>query len=80
MKVKEAPEFLFGTGKQQFIIVYHYDGEDVDVMDLMASSPEHAIDLAHEKINQLSESEGTIHEYYLDLLIDPETCQIIERL
>lgn len=75
----KAPEFLFGKEKQQYIIVYHYDGEDLDVMDLKASSPEHAIDLAHEKLDQLSE-EGTIHEYYLDLLIDPETCQIIERL
>lgn len=76
----KAPEFLFGKEKQQYIIVYHYDGEDVDVMDVKASSAEHAIDLAHEKLNQLSESEGTLHEYYLDLLIDPETCQIIERL
>jgi NAD-dependent SIR2 family protein deacetylase len=80
MKMKEAPEFLFGKEKQQYIIVYHYDGEDVDVMDLMASSPEHAIDLAHEKLNQLKAKEPSKREYYLDLLIDPETCQIIERL
>ena len=76
----KAPEFFFGLEKQQYIIIYHYDGVHVDVMDFMASSPEHAIDLAHKKINQLSESEGTIHNYKVDLLIDPETCQIIERL
>ena len=78
----KAPEFLFGkaTKLQQIIVIYHYDGEDVDVIDVQAYSVEHAIDLAHEEIARISERAGGNHEYYLDLLIDPVACQIIDRL
>ena len=77
--MNKAPEFLYGKKAElkQIIVIYHYDGEDVDVMDVQAYSVEHAIDLAHE---ELAERDGRNHEYYLDLLIDPETCQIIDRL
>ena len=80
--MNKAPEFLFGKKAElkQIIVIYHYDGEDVDVMDVQAYSVEHAIDLAHEELAQISERDGGNHEYYLDLLIDPETCQIIDRL
>ena len=79
----KAPEFLFGKElplKKNYLVIYHYDGEDVEAMKVVAKSSEHAIDLAREQLALFAEQEDVAHEYYLDLLIDPLTCDILERL
>lgn len=65
---------------KEYLIVYHYDGEDVDTMIVTANSNEHAVDLAHEQLALRAEREGSAHEYYLDLLIDPYGGKVLERL
>ena len=76
----KAPEFLFGKEKKEYLIVYHYDGEDVDTLVVTAKSTEHAIHIANATLKLQAEKEHASHEYYLDLLIDPKTCEILERL
>jgi len=79
----KAPKFLFGQElplKKNYLIIYHYDGEDVDTLKVNAKSTEHAVYLADEQLALRAEREGAAHGYYLDLLIDPKTCEILERL
>ena len=79
----KAPKFLFGQELRydnNYLIIYHYDGEDVDTMKVTARSNEHAIHIANATLKLQAEKEHASHEYYLDLLIDPKTCEILERL
>ena len=77
----KAPEFLFGKESKEYLIVYHYDGEDVDTLVVTANSNEHAVYLADEQLALRAEKEGAAHGYYLDLLIDPSAgCKVLERL
>ena len=79
----KAPKFLFGQElplKKNYLIIYHYDGEDVDTLKVNAKSAEHAIHIANATLKLQAEKEHASHEYYLDLLIDPKTCEILERL
>ena len=81
MEFPALEETTMDKEKKEYLIVYHYDGEDVDTLVVTAKSTEHAIDLAHEQLALRAEREGSAHEYYLDLLIDPNAGgKVLERL
>ena len=65
---------------KDYLVIYHYDGADVDTIKVSAESAEHAVDLAHEQLALRAEREGAAHFYYLDLLIDPYGGEVLERL
>ena len=66
---------------KEYLIVYHYDGEDVDTLVVTAKSNEHAIHIANATLKLQAEKEHESHEYYLDLLIDPSAgYKVLERL
>ena len=76
----KAPKFLFGQENKEYLIVYHYDGEDVDTLVVTANSDEHAVYLADKQLALRAAWDGTAHGYYLDLLIDSRTCKVLARL
>lgn len=65
---------------KEYLVIYHYDGAELDTLKLSAKSTEQAIRLANATLKLQTEKEHASHEYYLDLLIDAETCEILERL
>ena len=78
VKMDKAPEFLFGQEpalKRDYLVIYHDDGEGPYAMKVIATSNEHAIHIANAQL-----SLNGHEEYYLDLLIDPSTCDVLEFL